>query len=325
MNDPSKLLIRLIAGIGLALGVACIFSGCRPRAESDPVVIRIGRETVTAGEFRQAMARRGGSAPQVFNDSSNRQALAEELIRSEVMAQAAERAGLLNDPDIQAQVRRLLVARFERELLEKAGDSLRPTSNELVRLYEQDQARYRIPDAVRAALIFVRVPPGATAETRTRLRERAEQARVEALALPADVPHFGPVAARYSDDPSTRYAGGESGWERQGSEFTRWPEAVAKTVAGLTETGRVSGVVETDSGYFLVKLVERRTGAAFPFESVRANVERDLTKRNTRQVLDRAYAEARGRVRIVVDEEALRRVPAPASAPARIPELPPDP
>jgi parvulin-like peptidyl-prolyl isomerase len=320
--QPHHRFAGVVIPLVLAAGFACIGGGCRRPSGDDRVVILIGDRRVTAGEFRQAMAARGGEIPQVFAKAENRLALADELIRSEVLAIKAEQDGLLDDPAIRAQLRQLLVDHFERHLLEKAGPEWRPSSNEVMLAYGREKARYAVPAASRAAVVFVSAS-GASPEKKAALRARAEQARAEALALPASVPHFGPVAARYSDDQATRYQGGDGGWDRPDRESFRWPGLEA-ALAGLVSTGQVSELIETDSGFFLMKLMERRAASVLPFETVRRNIERDLILRKKKEILGRAYEEAARDIRIVVDESAIRDLPAPAAKAAAPPTNPSD-
>ena len=65
---------------------------------------------------------------------------------------------------------------------------------------------------------------------------------------------FEALAALYSEDPGTRVKGGEVGLLTKGELFP----AYAKAAFALTRPGEVSRIVESEAGYHLIQLIERR-------------------------------------------------------------------
>lgn len=317
--------MRLIRYLFLAALVCGLGAGCRKRTGDDRIVLRVGDHVVTAGEFRRLMEERGGHVPQVFDRKENRLALAEERIRSEVLARQAAREGLLQDPEIQERLRQMLADRLEQRLLDKAGGDWKPTSNELEQAYAARATnRYAIPAAVRPAVLFIAAPAGITPDARAVRRQRAEQARLEALALAPGTPHFGAVAAKYSDDQATRYIGGDCGWVNPERKDFRFQDLAPRLQEPL-EPSQVGEVIETGKGFYLLKLMERREASALPFERVKANLERELAMERRKAILDKAYAEARRGLRVTLDEAVLESLPTPLPPEAEAPTNPDDP
>ncbi|GAA4405499.1 SurA N-terminal domain-containing protein [Quisquiliibacterium transsilvanicum] len=145
--------------------------------------------------------------------------------------------------------------------------------------YEQNKARYGVPEQRRASHILVQTAPGADDAARKAARSRAEDLLRQARSG-AD---FAALAREHSQDPGSAREGGDLGYF--GREMMVKPFADAAFV--LAEGG-LSDVVESEFGFHVIKLTGIRPGAVKPFEEVRAEIESDLR----RQQAGRLFAEA---------------------------------
>jgi peptidyl-prolyl cis-trans isomerase SurA len=107
-----------------------------------------------------------------------------------------------------------------------------------------------VPEEVELSHIFIRPKPDSL--SRAIARSKA-QALLDSLKAGTD---FAELAARHSEDPGSAARGGDLGLVRRG-QFVKDFEAA---VFALTE-GQLSGIVETEFGYHLIQLVERRGDA----------------------------------------------------------------
>jgi peptidyl-prolyl cis-trans isomerase SurA len=89
----------------------------------------------------------------------------------------------------------------------------------------------------------------------------SDEARTEALEKAKDLLHrvteggepFEDIASVYSDDPGSARVGGDLGWSRRGAFVAEFEAA-----AFALEPGEISDVVETQFGYHVIQLLERR-------------------------------------------------------------------
>lgn len=98
------------------------------------------------------------------------------------------------------------------------------------------------------------------------------QQQLEAIAARvASGEDFGDLAREYSDDIGSREAGGDLGF----SDGTAFPEAFEEALGEL-EVGAVSGPIETDSGWHLVKLLDVERAEVADYASRRDEIRQAL-------------------------------------------------
>ena len=283
--------------------------GSSPRSAAPPTpaaaVATVGSVRVDAAALEQELVASHAATP------AQKQAVLEEMIRFELFHAAALMDGYDKKPEVAAAVRRLIVGAFVREQLEPRLAALQVADEEIKEYFEKHQVEFTIPQAVRAAVIKIAVPPKAADEKRAELRARAEAARAEALALPAATASFGSVAVKYSEEQVTRYRGGDAGWLRSGQADSSWDKEVADAIFALQKPGEVGPVVAAASGFYVVKLVETRASATRTLEEVRDQVSHQVLAAKKAQVERQLYAELTAKIPISVDEQALAAVPLP--------------
>lgn len=321
-------IVRALPIALLALGAGCATTPSAPPAATptpvlppvasapeSPTVATVGGEAITAAELRAEMERRGGSLPGQYQTLEQKRALLDEVVNRRVLAERARREGLEDDPVYRAAVERMLVQRLESVHLEPALEALTVSEEEIAAYYEARRAtEYLTPARVRVSWIFVDVPSRAAADKVEERRLRAEAARREALDLPPDTRGFGALALEYSDDPASRYIGGELGWayESQKATFRYGPEVLEAAFA-LTEPGAVSPVVRTEHGFAIVRVDQRDESAPTPLDKLRAGI-RNVLMREKRDAVKRAfYEESLAGVGVRVDDAALAAVEPPGA------------
>jgi hypothetical protein len=281
--------LRLRCGalsLGLAAG-ALGWSGCsKPAARPDPrVLAKVGPVEIRVEDFeRELQARLKANRP-----VPSREELLDEMIQHEALVLKAREAGLENDDAVRRAQRNVLVRELKERELKPRVEAVQVSPEEVAARYQRDLLKYTRPAKVRLAVIYLKADPKMSAERRAELEARIAEARARAAQQPPDNRGFGPLAAEYSEDPASRYKGGDIGWFDVGRTEYRWPTAVLETGAALPGPGAVSEVVRTDKGLFLVARLDTREAVVTPLEQVAGSLRHQLLTEKRRAV-EQAFA-----------------------------------
>jgi parvulin-like peptidyl-prolyl isomerase len=270
---------------------ACSKPPTPPPACAEPVA-RIGKVALCEADVQRAMRRDPGASPNRFETPEARKELIDGLVRFELLVQAAERAGLTQDPDALHALQQIAVTKLVNQTLGAAAapESIRQADVE--RDYRARQAsEFTLPEA--AHVRHLRVSQRALAE---RLATRAKALR------PEDDAGFAALATKYTEEDATRALGGDVGFV---DETSNLPSAVVEAALALENPGDVVGPFETDRGWEVVRLVSRRAAAVSPLSSVQESIRQRLYRERRAQALDELVAKLRRETPVqVVDAKA---------------------
>lgn len=156
------------------------------------------------------------------------------------------------------------------ELAPSAFEKDVQVSEDDIGIYYTDNARdFTIPEQVRVSEIKVSYPKNADDKAKADVKEKAKQAREEALAGKV----FAELVAKYSSDAQLKAKSGDRGWISRGAEHPSFDKA-----AFSTEAGAVSEIIETDESVSVIKVEEKKPSTQKPLASVRAEIEATIRK-----------------------------------------------
>ncbi len=159
--------------------------------------------------------------------------------------------------------------------LEKNADKL-VSDAEIEQYYNQHQGEFEEVRA-RHILISTQPPPPAPGakpgeQPKALSKEEARKKAEEVLAKARKGEDFAALAKQYSDDPGSKDKGGEYTF----SKGQMVPEF--ETAAFALQPGQISDLVETQFGYHIIKLEERKGGAGPSDQKVRQQIIGKLKK-----------------------------------------------
>ena len=149
--------------------------------------------------------------------------------------------------------------------------------------YEKNKVLYNQPEQVRARHILVKVPAEATDAQRQDAKARAEGLRKKIVDEKAD---FAELARQFSEDTGSKVNGGDLGFNAAGAwvpEFSRAAFALAP--------GGVSDVVQSQFGFHVIKVEEKRPPQVKELKDVEQEIARSLLTRERSAALAKAAAE----------------------------------
>ncbi|MBI2355179.1 MAG: peptidylprolyl isomerase [Deltaproteobacteria bacterium] len=151
------------------------------------------------------------------------------------------------------------------------------------KFYDQNLDKFTRGETVRASHILIGIDPKATAEEKKQAREKAEKLRKE-VAGGAD---FSVLAKGNSSCPSSQQ-GGDLGEFGKGQMVPAFEQA-----AFALKPGEISDVVETQFGYHIIKVSDRKGAETTPFKEVRERIEEYLKGQKVSAAVGDFLAEAR--------------------------------
>ncbi|MBE7939615.1 MULTISPECIES: SurA N-terminal domain-containing protein [Ramlibacter] len=165
--------------------------------------------------------------------------------------------------------------------LDSQAKGIAVNEQDLKTYYDQNVAKTAAPqEERRASHILVAVAKNAPAAEREKAKARAEQIDAEAKKNPE---RFAELAKKNSDDKSNAANGGDLDWFTRGAMTKPFEDAVF-----AMKKGEVSGVVETDFGYHVIKLTDVKSPKPKTFEEMRPELEAQMRK----QLAQKKFAES---------------------------------
>lgn len=169
-------------------------------------------------------------------------------------------------------------ARVEYVILSQEAVASQTTvsEEEIKNWYETHKKKYQVPEERRASHILIKTEGKDKAQAKAKAESLLQQVRKNPAA-------FAEVAKKESEDPGSAQKGGDLDFFARGSMVKPFEDA-----AFSLKAGEISGLVESDFGFHIIKLVSIRGAQEKPLADVRAEIESELKL----AAASRKYAEA---------------------------------
>lgn len=326
---------KLLATIALS---AILFTGCG--IKSAQTIIKVNNGKITQGQFDEKFdqASQGGMFAQLginVKDGKNnflfyliKDKVVNELIVKELLDQEMAKRGIkVSGADVDNAVKEIVdkvgskeqldqilkqngvsAAQFKKDLteevkLKKLAQTLgipAVTDADAQKYYNDNVAKFKYPDKVRASHILIAVNPAEIEEVikadkankdlteeqiKAKVNEEiaAKEAKAkEVLAkVQKDPANFAQIAKENSEDTTTAVKGGELGFfaaQEMVPEFSK--------AAFSMKPNTVSGLVKTQFGYHIIKVTDRMAAGQEPYEKVKNDIKTYLQNQRELQGID---------------------------------------
>ena len=326
---------KLLATIALS---AILFTGCG--IKSAQTIIKVNNGKITQGQFDEKFdqASQGGMFAQLginVKDGKNnflfyliKDKVVNELIVKELLDQEMAKRGIkVSGADVDNAVKEIVdkvgskeqldqilkqngvsAAQFKKDLteevkLKRLAQTLGVpaiTDADTKKYYNDNIAKFKYPDKVRASHILIAVNPAEIEEvikadkankdlTEEQIKAKvndeiaAKEAKAkEVLAkVQKDPANFAQIAKENSEDTTTAVKGGELGFfaaQEMVPEFSK--------AAFAMKPNTVSGLVKTQFGYHIIKVTDRMAAGQEPYEKVKNDIKAYLQNQRELQAID---------------------------------------
>jgi peptidyl-prolyl cis-trans isomerase C len=290
-------------------------------SEFPEVVARVNETAITrAALMNRANALKAQIPPEQLGADFYQRVL-QDLVEGELLYQSVEKKGLAPtaqevDAEVESQKSRfggdaglgkaleaqgLTLEDLKVELKKEIGiqklietefvPAITVTAEEKKKFYDENPTQMERPEQFRAAHILLLVKEGSTPEVKEEVRKKAGSIR-SMLDAGQD---FAELARKNSEDPGSKDSGGELPWMSRGQTVPPF-EAAAMALA----PGELSPVVETDFGFHIIKLHEKRSAGVMSYEEVEGRIDEFLKRRSLQQKLEAEIQTLRTQAKVEV-------------------------
>ena len=164
------------------------------------------------------------------------------------------------------------------------------TQEDLKKYYENNKYKFKAPEKIRVQQISIQIDP-----TDPKSKEKSQKLIKEIVEKLKKGESFADLAYNYSNDMS-RIKGGDMGLIHKGRIDSR-----IEKVAFSLDINKTSDIIELDTGYFLVKVTDKKPSVQLKFEDVKNSLKSELIQNNEtkrkKNLLDKLKKEAKIKIK----------------------------
>lgn len=293
------------------------------QSPTDPVA-KVNGVVITRGEIDRAMKiflsqNRSGQQPTAEQLKQLQDAAVEQMISAEMLYQAGAKLDDVKNAEKQAEEkvaqsrsRFPTQAEFEKALKNSGLDEkelkeltrkdiiinnfvqkeiaskITVSDKDAEKFYNDNLSKFKQDDSVKASHILIGVDAKATDEDKKKARAKAEDLLKKVKAGE----DFAALAKANSTCPSSAQ-GGDLGFFGKGQMVPAFEKA-----AFALKPGEVSDVVETQFGYHIIKLTDKKEAKTATLEEVKGRIEEFLKGQKIQQAVGQYLAEQKGKMKV---------------------------
>jgi len=271
-------------------------AGEAAKADSSAVLAVVNGKNITAEDFKMEAASLSPMAIKSLADEKNKQKFLDNLVDKALIVQKAESLGMDKEPEVARRLNQikssmLLGYYVKKEVLEKAS----ATDKEVKDYFDKNKGDM---GSVRLSHILI----------------ASQKEAEDILAKLKAGGDFKALAKQYSLDTKTKNTGGDLGfvkWEQFGS-------AGLKDAAFKLKPGEVSGIVQSQFGYHIMKVTEKKPATDTDFAVMKDALKAQVTEKKKEEAFESIVKDLKAQAKVSVNGDNLKKLnlSAPAETPA---------
>lgn len=210
-----------------------------------------------------------------------------DMITQELLFQEAKKQNLGDDKTVLETLENMKKQIMVQRLLQKqVADKVTVADKEVKDYFSAHKEEFNLPERVKAAHILVKS------------KEEADAV----LAKAKKNEDFAKLAQEYSIDPS-KVNGGDLGYFERGRMIPEFESAVF-----ALKTGELSGVVKTQFGFHIIKLLDKKPVEARKYEEVEGEIKAKLLQEKQADAFNKLIETLKNGAKVSVDEKTLEKL-----------------
>jgi peptidyl-prolyl cis-trans isomerase C len=275
--------------VAVCILTLAVFSCSKKEAEQKgPYLAKIDTTSITQQDFEREFRALPDYAQQLFADASGKEKFLNEIVNKELLYKEALKKGYDKNTEFNKKVEdfkklTLVSEVFEKEIMAKA----KVADQDIKDYYEKNKEAFVAAKEIRASHILV----------------KTEEEAQKVLARLKKGEKFDAVARSVSIDTASAKNGGDLGYFKKGQMVPEFERAAA----GL-KIGETSLPVQTQFGFHIIKVTDKKTGPPIEFEKVRDLISQKLAGEKQKEAFDAYIAELKKTYKVEINKDALSKL-----------------
>ncbi len=253
--------------------------------EPGVTVATVNDAKITVKDFQELLKRVPPNYQSFIKGQKTR--VVNDMITQELLFQEAMKMKLGDDKTVLEALENLKKQIMVQRLLQiEVSDKVTVSDKEIKDYYDAHKEEFNLPERVRAAHILVK-----TEDEAKKILDRAKKNE-----------DFAKLAQEASIDPS-KVNGGDLGYFEKGRMIPEFETAVFSM-----NPGEISGVVKTQFGFHIIKLIDKKGVESRKFEEVEPEIKAKLLQEKQAAAFNKMIEKLRNQSKISVDEKTIERL-----------------
>lgn len=259
-------------------------------AADDTVLATIGDTKITMADFEKIVGYFDAKQRAALEQAPQlKAALLEQIVKSIVVAKIARENGFDKQEDMRWKIAFLTDNALTDEYLKVLMAKTDTSDETLKAYYDSHLDEFKTAESVRVRHILIKVEEAASESAKKPARDRAE----EILQKVRAGEDFAKLAKEYSQDPVSKAKGGDLGFIQKGRMVPEFEK-----VAFSLKPGEVSDIVETVSGFHIIKGEQKKEPVQEPFDKVREAVKEKVRRASVDKFAQQAIKDAKVQINL---------------------------
>ena len=287
--------------VSLLLVMVMVFIHGNVSAKDDDVVAKIGDRKITLSEFNKMLGYLDSEKQKLIEKNPQlKENLLQQYIQGIVISKLAKKKGFDKNLELKEQLEMIKDNYIAIEYLKKeVANKVEVSEEDIKAYYESHKDEFKTPEMVRSRHILIKTDPSASDNDKKNAKEKAE----DILKKIKSGEDFAKLASDISDDTGSKPKGGELGFFPKGRMVQSFEDA-----AFSLKPGEVSGIVETQFGYHIIKVEEKKEPGMEPFDTAKEKIKQKLLQERTKTKVTEFIEKAMKEANIEVHTEILMGV-----------------
>lgn len=235
-------------------------------AADDLVLAKIGDRKIMMSDFNRMISYQDAEKQKLLEENPVYKAtVLQRLVQSIAVSKIARDAGFDKRADVKEYFDLisddfLATQYITKEIVNKINVS----EDDMKLYYKIHDDEFKSPEMVRARHILIKIDKSASDEDKKKAKEKAEGI----LKRAKSGEDFARLASDFSDDVGLKARGGDLGFFPKGRMVPEFESA-----AFSLKPGEVSGIVETQFGFHIIKVEEKKESALEPYDKIKDKVK----------------------------------------------------